>query len=192
MKTKSASSNNLKRNFVHDQVTSPPLRPASVRFKSDRYQPAKAELAIKRIRKAAVPFQMADTVTPAVRSRMMASIRDRNTQPEMIVRKAVWRSGFRYRLHSKKLPGKPDLTFANYRLAVFVHGCFWHQHGCTRSKRPSSNRGFWEPKLDRNKQRDEENQVKLGDDGWTVLVIWECEIEEGIARLLAFLDTRRK
>ena len=134
---------------------------------------------------------MADTLSPEERSRLMARIRSRDTKPEMYVRKAVWRAGFRYRLHSRTLPGKPDLALAQYKVAVFVHGCFWHQHGCAKTSRPSSNREFWDRKLDGNVARDARNQAALQALGWTVLTVWECELEEGTAKVLDVLKPLR-
>ena len=135
--------------------------------------------------------RMADTLSPAERSRLMARIRSRDTKPEMYVRKAVWRAGFRYRLHSRTLPGKPDLALAQYKVAVFVHGCFWHQHGCAKTSRPSSNREFWDRKLDGNVARDARNQAALQALGWTVLTVWECELEAGTADVLGVLKRLR-
>lgn len=135
---------------------------------------------------------MSDILTPQVRSRVMSRIRGKDTQPEMHVRREVWRSGFRFRLHAKDLPGKPDLALAKYRLAVFVHGCFWHQHGCARSKRPSSNREFWNLKLERNKARDRRNVVELKKRGWKVRTIWECRLKEDTEELIASLTKSRE
>ena len=134
---------------------------------------------------------MADTMRPEVRSRVMSRIRGRDTQPEMYVRRAVWEQGFRYRLHVKRLPGAPDLVLAQYGVALFVHGCFWHQHGCSKSNRPSSNRDYWERKLDRNVARDAENQAKLERMGWLVFTVWECRLQEDAAATLSFLQELR-
>ena len=130
---------------------------------------------------------MADTMDPAVRSRVMARIRGRNTKPEMYVRRTAWGQGFRYRLHVRRLPGAPDLVFAQYRVVLLVHGCFWHQHGCSKSRRPSSNRDYWGPKLDRNMDRDARNQARLRELGWKVMVIWECRLQEDTHKALCFL-----
>jgi DNA mismatch endonuclease (patch repair protein) len=120
---------------------------------------------------------MTKGVDPA-RSAQMALIRGKNTKPEMRVRKALHAAGLRYRLHAKNLPGKPDLVFPGRRVAVFVNGCFFHQHpGCSRARLPKSRREFWEPKLRGNVQRDRRKQADLAVGGWTVLVIWECETE---------------
>ena len=136
-------------------------------------------------------IRMADTLSPEERSRLMARIRSRDTKPEMYVRKAVWRAGFRYRLHSRTLPGKPDLVLSQYKTAVFVHGCFWHQHGCAKTSRPSSNREFWDRKLDGNVARDARNRASLQALGWTVLTVWECSLEEGTADVLSVLKRFR-
>ena len=134
---------------------------------------------------------MSDTVLPEVRSRIMASVRGRDTRPELYVRGAVWSKGFRYRLHVRRLPGTPDLALAKYKVAVFVQGCFWHQHGCHRSKRPTSNRDYWDRKLDGNLARDAQNQARLRELGWTVTTIWECRLQHDTEMTLRFLETLR-
>ena len=136
-------------------------------------------------------LQMADFLSPEARSRLMARVRQRDTRPELFVRKAIWQAGFRYRLNVKKLPGSPDLVFPKYRLAVFVHGCFWHQHGCAKSARPSSNKTFWNRKLDGNLARDSRVQSKLNETGWSTRTIWECDLNHGVAALLAHLLSMR-
>ena len=128
---------------------------------------------------------------PDTRSRVMSRIRGRDTRPELYVRKALWREGFRYRLNVRQLPGTPDLVFARYRVALFVHGCFWHQHGCPRTSRPSSNQDYWERKLSRNTARDAQSQAKLEKMGWTVFTIWECNLQEGTDETLRFLNVLR-
>ena len=116
-----------------------------------------------------------DIVKPAVRSRMMAGIRNKHTKPEIVVRHLLHGSGFRYRLHQSRLPGAPDIVLAKYRTAVFVHGCFWHQHrGCRLAKMPSSNVEFWEKKLHGNRARDQRHVDQLRASGWRVLTVWEC------------------
>lgn len=109
----------------------------------------------------------------------MSRIKDRDTKPELIVRKELYSRGYRYRL-KYKLEGKPDIVFPKKKVAVFVHGCFWHQHGCKDTYRPKSRQEFWNQKLDRNIQRDKEVIEKLEKDGWKVVVIWECEVKNGI------------
>ena len=137
-------------------------------------------------------FDMADTVSAEVRSRVMSRVRGHDTRPEMHVRRAVWAAGFRYRLHVKKLPGSPDLVLPRFRLAVFVDGCFWHQHGCRRSGRPSSNQEYWDRKLDGNLARDARNRDRLEQMGWSVATVWECDLAKGIERLLTLLAGLRE
>ena len=111
------------------------------------------------------------------RSQMMAAVRSKDTQPEMLVRRLVHSMGYRYRLHDARLPGKPDLVFVGRRRVIFVHGCFWHQHGgCKGSHLPKSNKKYWLPKLKRNQVRDEEHLKALRTNGWRSLVLWECEL----------------
>jgi len=105
----------------------------------------------------------------------MSHIQSKGMAPEMAVRRLVHRMGYRYRLHRKDLPGKPDLVFPARRKAIFVHGCFWHQHrGCSDARTPRTNRPYWVPKLERNKKRDKASRTKLTKMGWRNLVIWEC------------------
>lgn len=107
----------------------------------------------------------------------MALVKGKDSRPEMVVRRLIHGLGFRYRLHDKSLPGKPDLVFKKRRKIVFVHGCFWHRHeNCRLARLPKSRVDFWLPKLDRNRERDAENSRRLKELGWEVLVIWECEI----------------
>jgi DNA mismatch endonuclease (patch repair protein) len=117
-----------------------------------------------------------DVLTKEQRKRNMASIRGKNTKPEMVVRSLVHRLGYRYRLHKKNLPGKPDLVFASRRKVIFVHGCFWHLHECRYGAvKPATNASFWEAKRMLNVDRDKINLMMLEQAGWQVLVIWECE-----------------
>ena len=134
---------------------------------------------------------MVDFMLPETRSKVMSRIRSRDTQPELYVRRSVWGKGFRYRIHVKSLPGVPDLVLAKYRIAVFVHGCFWHQHGCPVSHIPDSNRGYWGPKLAKNKERDKANQAKLRKLGWKVKTVWECRLEEDTLSLVTSLTKLR-
>lgn len=124
---------------------------------------------------------MADTKTPAERSENMSRIRSTNTKPEEIVRKYLFSHGFRYRKNDKRYPGKPDIVLPKYRTIIFVNGCFWHMHGCSRSRLPRSNQEYWKPKIERNIQRDAVNQQKLETDGWNVIVVWECELKKRVA-----------
>lgn len=107
----------------------------------------------------------------------MASVRQRDTGPEMRLRKALHRLGMRYRLHDRKLPGSPDLVFQRFKAVVFVHGCFWHSHGCKYSSTPSNRREFWMEKFSTNKARDERNLKALLAGGWRVLTVWECALK---------------
>lgn len=123
---------------------------------------------------------MTDVVDPATRSRMMSGIRGKNTKPEVTVRKYLHGEGFRFRLHSANLPGKPDIVLPKHKCVIFVHGCFWHQHEeCAYATLPKSNVCFWERKLSTNVKRDFFVQEQLAELGWRVLVIWECEIKRG-------------
>jgi DNA mismatch endonuclease (patch repair protein) len=119
---------------------------------------------------------MADIVSQDVRSRIMSSIRGKDTAPELVVRKLLHRDGFRYRLHVSSLPGKPDLVFSAYKAVVFIHGCFWHAHDCEAFRLPRTNRRFWKQKLLGNRQRDRLAIELLEVQGWRVLVIWECAL----------------
>lgn len=136
---------------------------------------------------------MADKLSAERRSENMRRIRSKGTKPEMLVRRLVHGMGYRYRLHKKGLPGKPDLVFASRRKVIFVHGCFWHGHEldtCLDGRAPKSNTGYWAPKLARNKERDAVNLAALKAAGWQTLVIWECETRDEsalAARLRAFL-----
>ena len=108
----------------------------------------------------------------------MSKIRGKNTLPEMVVRKLVFSLGYRYRLHDKNLPGKPDLVFPGRKKVIFVHGCFWHMHDCKRGTPPESNKSFWLTKLQQNKMRDADNIRELEENGWKVLVIWQCRLKK--------------
>lgn len=120
---------------------------------------------------------MADVVDAATRSRMMAGIRGKNTRPEMILRRGLHARGFRYRLHDRRLPGSPDLVFPGRRAVIFIHGCFWHGHGCHLFRLPATRREFWEAKIEGNRARDEAAEAALMADGWRVLTIWECALK---------------
>lgn len=127
----------------------------------------------------------------------MAKIRSGHTKPELAVRQLLHRLGYRYRLHAKKLPGKPDLVFASRRKVIFVHGCFWHQHeidACLDGRRPKSNVSYWHPKLARNVERDREHLEQLKEQRWDALIIWECEVRDAHTlekRLESFLGPTR-
>ena len=122
---------------------------------------------------------MVDTVSPEKRSRIMAAITAKDTKPELTVRRAIHAMGYRFRLHRKDLPGKPDLVLARHKLVVFVHGCFWHQHkGCKIANVPKSRPEYWLPKLRSNTERDIASRAALEELGWRVEVIWECETKD--------------
>lgn len=124
---------------------------------------------------------MADTLTKEQRSERMGLVRGKHTGPEMAVRRMVHGLGYRYRLHGKGLPGRPDLVFGKKKKVIFVHGCFWHRHGdssCKLARLPKSRLDFWIPKLEANRERDVRNQKALRAEGWGVLVIWECELTD--------------
>jgi DNA mismatch endonuclease (patch repair protein) len=137
---------------------------------------------------------MPDRLSPEARSAHMRRIRKVDTKPELRVRRLAHRLGYRFRLHRRDLPGTPDLVFPRLRKAILVHGCFWHQHpGCRLACAPKSRLEYWEPKLRRNRERDQLARAELADRGWEVLVIWECETEHAellAARIRAFLVDR--
>lgn len=128
-----------------------------------------------------------DTVSNVVRSNIMRSVRQKDTGPEVLLRKALHAQGFRYRVNLRSLPGSPDLVLPKRRAAIFVHGCFWHRHpGCKRATTPKSNAEFWQEKFQRNVERDARNVALLREMGWRVGVVWECEI--GKAPSAALVD----
>jgi len=135
---------------------------------------------------------MADPLTPQARSAHMARIRGRHTKPEVDLRKALWAMGYRYRLHGKGLPGRPDIVFKGRRKAVFVHGCFWHNHeGCGVAHIPKTRPDYWASKFAGNKARDARNEAELRERGYGVAVVWECEAISAatLDRLRAFLGS---
>lgn len=138
---------------------------------------------------------MADVLTPQQRSFNMSRIRSRDTRPEMVVRSIVHRLGFRYRLHKKNLPGKPDLVLVRHRKIIDVHGCFFHMHDCRYGNvKPTTNAEFWQNKRQSNKNRDRRNRELLKRDGWEVLIVWECQTRnrDSLQEMLtSFLGSRR-
>jgi DNA mismatch endonuclease (patch repair protein) len=132
-----------------------------------------------------------DTVPANVRSRMMSAVRTKNTAPELQVRRTLHALGFRYRLHERRLPGCPDIVFPRFRVAVFVHGCFWHGHRCRRGRRPISNAAFWNGKIESNRERDRRNIAALRNSGWKVVVIWACSLDRKLPNLIAELQSLR-
>lgn len=135
-----------------------------------------------------------DTLTPEERSQRMSLVRGKDTKPELTVRRLVHGMGYRYRLHGKGLPGKPDMVFGRRRKVIFIHGCFWHRHpnpNCRLARMPKSRLDFWRTKLEHNRKRDRENQDRLRKLGWDCFVIWECELKnrDAIAkRVRRFLE----
>lgn len=133
-----------------------------------------------------------DSLTPAQRSERMSRVKSKDTKPEVRVRRLVHSLGYRYRLHSRKLPGCPDLVFGGRRKAIFVHGCFWHRHpGCKNTRLPKSKLDFWKSKLEENRKRDLRNQETLRQLGWEYLVVWECEtrdVERLTKKIVEFLE----
>lgn len=120
-----------------------------------------------------------DIMPAEKRSNIMRKIRSTNTKPELIVRRLLFSMGYRYRLHTKELPGKPDIVFPRQRKAIFVHGCFWHHHaGCVHGKMPKSRHDYWRLKLQKNIERDKNNQIKLKEAGWEILTVWECTLND--------------
>jgi DNA mismatch endonuclease (patch repair protein) len=133
---------------------------------------------------------MTDRLDPDARSRLMSRVGSKNTGPELAVRRAAHAAGLRFRLHRRDIPGTPDLVFPKYRAAVFVHGCFWHGHGCSKGRLPRSRQEYWVPKIRANHERDIAKTTALEAAGWRVMAIWQCEIgsREGLGRRIrAFL-----
>jgi len=126
-----------------------------------------------------------DYLTPQQRSKNMAAIHNKNTKPELIMRRGLWRRGFRYRLNHKRLPGHPDLVLRKYRTCIFINGCFWHGHlvdsktmeSSACCKIPTTNHDYWVAKIRRNKERDKEEQRKLAEMGWHCITVWECDLK---------------
>jgi DNA mismatch endonuclease (patch repair protein) len=123
---------------------------------------------------------MADVVDSATRSRMMSGIKGKDTAPELAIRRRLFAAGFRYRLHPKDIPGRPDLLFPKYKAAVFVHGCFWHRHvGCRYASSPGTRPDFWAAKFQGNQTRDERKTQELLNAGWRIAIVWECALRGG-------------
>jgi DNA mismatch endonuclease, patch repair protein len=136
-----------------------------------------------------------DKFTPAERSAIMARVRSWNTNPERIVRSTLHKLGYRYRLHDSRLAGKPDLTFPSRRVALFVHGCFWHRHpNCKRASTPVARQDYWANKFQRTIARDARNRSRLEQNGWTVLVVWECQLRnsEWLPEVTTVLDAAKR
>lgn len=120
---------------------------------------------------------MVDVVDRRTRSKIMSKIKGQNTKPELLVRSALHKRGFRYRLHEKKLPGKPDLVFPKYKAIILINGCFWHGHDCHLFKWPSTRQAFWHQKIGQTRQRDAANLIEYQKLGWKTLTIWECALK---------------
>jgi DNA mismatch endonuclease (patch repair protein) len=137
-----------------------------------------------------------DTLSKDERSERMGRVRNKDTKPEMAVRRQIHALGYRYRLHAGELPGRPDLVFRSRRKVIFVHGCFWHRHdGCHLCRMPKSRVEFWNPKLNANRERDLKNQAKLSDMGWDFMILWECQLGDTsdlASRISAFLGEPRR
>lgn len=124
---------------------------------------------------------MPDILTPDQRHRNMVAIRSASTKPELKLRHALWRLGFRYRMNDRRLPGSPDIVLPKYRTAIFIHGCFWHGHkGCKNYTVPKTNTDFWVLKVARNQERDQEVWRQLEAKGWSVIIVWECELKKSV------------
>lgn len=124
---------------------------------------------------------MVDILSAGERSERMSRIRSRDTAPELALRRRLHALGLRYRLHDRRLPGRPDLVLPRYRAAIFVHGCFWHRHGgCSIATTPKTNTAFWQDKFDRNVSRDARSSAALAEAGWRVFTVWECELNSGV------------
>jgi DNA mismatch endonuclease (patch repair protein) len=136
---------------------------------------------------------VADSLGPAARSALMARVRQRDTKPEMVVRRLLFSRGYRYRLYPSELPGRPDIVFPRLHAAIFVHGCFWHgHHGCALATVPKTRTEFWNRKVEDNRKRDAEKEERLRALGWTVLTVWQCETkdEQSLAeKLKCFLES---
>jgi DNA mismatch endonuclease, patch repair protein len=141
--------------------------------------------------------EMTDNRTKIQRSYNMSRIHSTNTKPEILVRKYLFKNGFRYRLHLKELPGKPDIVIRKLETVIFINGCFWHSHkNCKNAKTPVANRKFWIDKITANSERDKKNVRRLKNEGWKVLIIWECQLhphkaERSLAKLLTKLQAKK-
>lgn len=140
---------------------------------------------------------MSDVFSKEKRSNLMSQIRSKNTKPEIVLRKALHKFGYRYRLHVKELPGKPDIVLPKYRTIIQVRGCFWHGHNCKDGHLPKSNKTYWENKLTNNKKNDLKNDAELRKNGWLVIIVWECmtsnkNLHCQIKRISRMLENRLK
>jgi len=133
---------------------------------------------------------MVDVFTAAKRSEVMSRIRGANTKPEVLVRCLLHRQGFRFRVHAKDLPGKPDIVLPKYKAVVFIHGCFWHGHSCKRAKLPETNRAFWQRKIDSNRKRDEKQRRQLRRLGWRAFTLWQCKLQRHAEVVVGSMGTK--
>ncbi|MDN5204536.1 DNA mismatch endonuclease Vsr [Fulvivirgaceae bacterium BMA10] len=131
---------------------------------------------------------MADIYNKSKRSHIMAKISGKETKPEILVRKFLYRKGFRYRKNDKRLPGKPDVVLPRYQTAIFVHGCFWHGHRCKAGKLPETRKEFWTKKIEDTKIRDKKNQKELKHLGWKIIIVWQCELKNKAIRETKLLE----
>lgn len=133
---------------------------------------------------------MADLITPKRRSEIMSHIKSKDTSIELMVRRYLFARGYRYRVNYKELPGKPDIVFTKKKIAIFIHGCYWHGHDCGSRYAHSSksNRTYWGPKIQRTRQRDQEHITNLEADDWKVVVLWECQIKDDFGNTMNFLQ----
>lgn len=130
-----------------------------------------------------------DRLTKEERSINMSKIRSKDTLPEIRIRKALWRMGYRYRLHYKQLPGKPDIVITKQKIVVFVHGCFWHRHeNCIEASRPKTNSKYWEAKINKNIERDKKHQEEIGKMGYNIFIVWECEVKKDIKENIKLMN----
>ena len=129
---------------------------------------------------------MADSVSPGRRSEIMSHIKSKDTSIELMVRRRLFAMGYRYRVNYKGLPGKPDIVFTKKKIAIFIHGCYWHGHGCgSRYAHTSqSNKAYWGPKIQRTQLRDQEHIAELEANGWKVIVLWECQLERNFEKMI--------
>jgi DNA mismatch endonuclease (patch repair protein) len=135
---------------------------------------------------------LTDNRSPSQRRQIMQSVRTKNTGPEIALRSLIHKMGYRFRLHRKDLPGTPDIVFPGRKKIILVHGCYWHGHNCSKGRLPKTKLEYWEPKIARNRKRDEENSTNLKNLGWDVLTVWQCELKDPgllIERLTEFLAT---
>ena len=130
-----------------------------------------------------------DRLSKEERSLNMSKIKSKDTLPEIRLRKALWRIGYRYRLHYKSLPGKPDIVIPKYKIVIFVHGCFWHRHkNCIEASRPKTNSEYWETKINKNIERDKKHQKEIKKMGYKVIIIWECMVKKIVEENIKLLE----